>query len=233
MRNTTERKVEIFPPLLSICPYCGEELKVIKVNVFGKEKDVPCWASCGCPDAIADDAGATPEDRRYFMAGIPRRYLDAECHLNGNDFAVANGRSLYITGPNGAGKTYYSCCLARKLVDSGMSVMFIEASKLISAIKSSYFEHSNVLERAYGCDVLILDDLGKEVPTDNTLMTLFMLVNERYNARRPVIITSNYSRGELAERWSDADESTAESIVSRLCENCDVVTLHGRDRRMQ
>lgn len=208
-------------------------MKRMNVQLFGKDHEVTCWASCGCPDATADDAGATDETRKYYLAGIPDRYIYADAYLNGNDFAVANGRSVFVTGPNGSGKTYYASTLAKKLVDMKKSVMFTESSALMRAIKESYTEPSRVLERAYGCDVLILDDLGKESVTANTLMTLFLLVNERYNAMRPMVVTSNYTRGELAERWSEADQSTALSIVSRLCEDSNVVQLHGRDRRVQ
>lgn len=215
-----------------VCPHCGKNLKKIEIEILGKKHTVGCWASCGCPQAIAEDSQSDDGTRAYYNAGIPSKYIMAECHLNGNDFAVANGKNLYIVGPNGAGKTYYASCLSRKLVDKKFKVMFVNATALIGAIKESYSRPNDVLDKAYGADILVIDDLGKESPTENTLMTLYMLIDARYNAGRPMVVTSNFTRGELLRRWADADLSTAESIISRLCENSNVLTLDGDDRRL-
>ena len=229
---STTRKMDSLFSYYSVCPHCGKELKKITIDVMGTKHTVGCWASCGCAKAIEEDGKPDDGMRAYITAGIPSKYLMAECHLNGNDFAVANGKSLYIVGPNGSGKTYYASCLSRKLVDKKFKVMFINATALINAIKESYSNANDTLERAYGVDILVVDDLGKESPTENTLMTLYMLVDARYNAGRPMVVTSNFTRGELLRRWSEADLPTAESIISRLCENSNVVTLDGNDKRL-
>lgn len=215
------------------CPYCGKRLKHVDVNLFGKTYSVGCWASCGCAEAIADDEGATDQTRPYSMAGVPARYLGASCDMGGNDLAVMNGRSLYITGPYGSGKTYYASSVAKSLVDNGFSVMFVNSSALVADIHATYSgQGTGLLDRAMGCQVLVLDDLGKEQPTAHTLALFYELVDARYVDMKPMVCTSNFSRGDLLRRWADADLATAESIVSRLCENSNVVTLKGRDRRL-
>lgn len=232
MQSTT-RDMKGVIAYYDVCPYCGKRLKHVDVNLFGKTYSVGCWASCGCEDALADDAGVTDQTKPYFMAGIPDRYLDAACDMGGNERDVLDGRSLYITGPNGAGKTYYACSVARCAVDNGRTVYFTSSVALIQAIRETYDGIRNgVLDRAYGCDVLVLDDLGKENPTRNALEVLFMLVDQRYADRKPTVITSNFSRGELADRWDSVDASVSASIVSRLCEDSNLVVLNGRDRRL-
>ena len=82
-----------------------------------------------------------------------------------------------------------------------------------------------------GC--LVLDDLGKESPTDWTLGQVFRVVNDRYENMRPVVVTTQYGKGDLIRRLAkNGDEETAVAIVSRLAEMCDKYELQGRDRRL-
>ena len=48
--------------------------------------------------------------------------------------------------------------------------------------------------------MLIIDDLGKERPSEWTLEKLFTIINNRYENNLPVIITTNYNRDKLRER---------------------------------
>lgn len=223
-------------PFYLVCPYCGKDLKRITIEVLGRKREVGCWASCGCADALADDAGVDSWQREYVKAGIPKGYLDADCETMRNEVEVANGRSLYIVGPNGAGKTYYAATIAKRLLDMqgrNLSVYFTTSVDLIDAVRDTYDGQDNgALDRACGCDVLVLDDLGKETPTRNNLEILFILVNYRNSERKPIVITSNFTRGELADRWDAVDGSMSSSIVSRLCENSGIVEIRGMDRRI-
>ena len=80
-----------------------------------------------------------------------------------------------------------------------------------------------------GC--LVLDDLGKESPTDWTLGQVFRVVNDRYENMRPVVVTTQYGKSDLIRRLAkNGDEETAVAIVSRLSEMCDKYELQGKDR---
>ena len=78
--------------------------------------------------------------------------------------------------------------------------------------------------------MLVLDDLGKEAPTAYACERLFDIVNERYNAMLPIVVTSNYSRGEIARKLTEGD--VGRSIASRLCEMTRSVHMDGTDRRL-
>lgn len=73
-------------------------------------------------------------------------------------------------------------------------------------------------------DLLVLDDLGREKVTDWASERLYVLVNERYNALRPTVVTSNYMPAELADRGYDA-------VVSRLVEGASAVSISAPDYR--
>lgn len=82
------------------------------------------------------------------------------------------------------------------------------------------------------CDVLVLDDLGKEDATEWSVGTVFSVLDARYEDMRPNIVTSNYAPGALADRLARRGERvTAEAIASRISQTCRPVYLGGRDRR--
>lgn len=74
------------------------------------------------------------------------------------------------------------------------------------------------------CDLLILDDLGKEKQTEWTNQILYEVINSRYEHRKPIVVTTNYSAQELSNRIDSA-------VVSRLFEMCAFVNVTGVDHR--
>lgn len=232
MRSTPNSAKSVFGSLKYECPHCHKRVKTITVELFGKPTEVPCWTSCGCEESKLDGMLIEQADRKFALAGIPERYLKAECDLQNRQFAVNEGKSLYIYGDYGVGKTHYACALAKALMNMGNSVRFENSKKFISEIQGMYSgRNSDVLERAYACRVLVLDDLGKEQPTPFALSMLYELVDSRYSACKPMVVTSNFRKDLLMERWANADEATAEAIVSRLCE-AETVEMDGRDWRV-
>ena len=230
-RSTTEFKGAI--PYFTACPHCGKQLKTVTVRVGGIEREVGCWGSCGCSDSEADYQGVADYERPYFAAGIPRRYIGAEADVDGYADLVQGGKSVYIMGPYGSGKTHFACALAKSLVDRGETVRFVNSASLVADIHATYDGHgTGLLDIAYGARVLVLDDLGKEQPTAHTLALFYELLDARYRDGKPLVSTSNFTRGELLKRWSAADMPTAESIISRLCEGSCVVEFNGADRRI-
>lgn len=90
-----------------------------------------------------------------------------------------------------------------------------------------------VTQSLCGVPVLVIDDLGKESPTDWAVERLFRVVDGRYNAERPVIVTTQFERPALIRRLSrGGDSENAVALVSRLCEMCGTVRTDGPDRRL-
>ena len=235
MRSTISKDSakDTFANLHWTCPHCGRELKRITRTLFGASVEVPCYGSCGCDDAKFDGLGVQRADRDYAMSGIPRRYLGAATENARLAYDVQAGTSVYIFGPNGTGKTTLACAVAKQLIDMGVSVRFENSKRVIGEIQESFSgRQTDVLERCTACKVLVLDDLGKEQPTPYSLSMLYQVIDSRYAASKPTVVTSNFSRGALVNRWEQADLETAEAIASRLCEDCEVIQLDGEDRRL-
>ena len=82
--------------------------------------------------------------------------------------------------------------------------------------------------------MLIIDDLGKERPSEWTLEKLFTIINNRYENNLPVIITTNYNRDKLRERLANnKNYEIADSIISRLYEMCKGLAIYGNDKRKE
>lgn len=234
----------------SRCPHCGKELTPITAKLMDSEF-VVAYAPCDCPGATAEreerqsreeelERAELAERRRkaYIRAGVKPRFLDAESPRAAGILAdVKRGIGAYICGPVGTGKTHLASAVARLTVDGGLSVKMTDMLGILAALKATYGgdgTEDDVLHRLTRCGLLIVDDLGKEAPTEWTLGQVFRVINARYEALKPVIVTTQFSKADLARRLSrHGDRETAEAIVSRLSEMCTKVEMTGADRRLR
>ena len=80
-------------------------------------------------------------------------------------------------------------------------------------------------ERLTSVDLLHIDDLGAEKRSDWVLEQLYAIVNERYEAQRSMVVTTNLDQAAL-------EDQIGPRTVSRLVEICgDPLPLFGEDLR--
>lgn len=175
--------------------------------------------------------------KAYKKAGIKPRFIEAKSDMAKDVFGlVKQGIGVYIVGNVGTGKTYLASAVARLAIDDGMSTRVTDTLGILASLKATFGtdeSEDDVLSRLSRCKLLVIDDLGKETPTDWVLSQVFRIVNDRYEQMRPVIVTTQFSRPELIERLAkNGDEETAVAIVSRLFEMCELISLAGQDRRI-
>ena len=109
-----------------------------------------------------------------------------------------------------------------------LSLRFVVVPSLLDELRRAIHFRDSIdpLPGLVDADLLVLDDLGREKITDWATERLYVLVNERYNHRRPTIVTTNYTPDQLDQRGYDA-------LVSRLVEGSRVVDVKGRDYRLE
>ena len=230
------------------CPHCGKPLGRRGINVGGRI----LWVSrepCGCPGELeaarkqaALEAAESEEKRqeRLRKAGVGKRYFNAAladpiCTAFVESYVPREGMGLFIHGPVGTGKTYNASAVVAALVLAGRGVVMTSALRILSDVQDTYNTGESTkreLDRYLSCEILVLDDLGKESASRWSVMTLFDIVDTRYESMLSTIYTSQYSLESLQERLSRAHETeTAKAIVSRIRETCADVRLYGYDRR--
>lgn len=147
------------------------------------------------------------------------------------------GDGLYFVGSFGTGKTHLAAAISLYLIKKGIPVICKTLIDMLGEVRKTFDDDSRVSEYEMlnlykTVDLLVVDDLGKESPSEWTLATFYAILNERYEACLPTIITTNYNDQELIERLSrKGDIKTAGAIVSRLHEVCYSVEMNWKDRR--
>lgn len=147
------------------------------------------------------------------------------------------GEGLYFVGSFGTGKTHLAVAIALQLINQGVPVICKTLIDLLGEIKKTFDDDSRVNEHQVlglyrTVDLLVIDDLGKEPPTDWAMATFYSIINDRYENCLPTIITTNYNDKELIDRLSrKSDIKTAGAIVDRLHEVCFPVMMNWDSRR--
>ena len=142
--------------------------------------------------------------------------------------------SLLLTGTTGTGKTHQAYGALRRIAAAGprtYEIRALTAADMNGLLrpKSSERGVEEELRRLCRVPLLLLDDLGSAKATEWTEETTYRLVNERYNACRPTIYTSNLPARSTSV--PDLASALGERIVSRLSEDTAIVAMTGPDRR--
>ena len=247
-REARERGLEFEEPAPIACRWCGKPLTPLGTELLGQVR----WLMsepCGCDEEKAERERVERMQRaeqernvaeKVTAAGVARKFANARTSIPeiGDFLAGFNrhgGNGLYISGIVGSGKTHAVSALARALVYEGRSVVLTNTLAMLDSIQATYGcdgDRTGGVGRFAGCDLLILDDMGKESGNGWVLTTMFQVINTRYENMRPIVVTSQYTLPALAKRLGRAGEKeSAEAIASRLYEMCGIVTLLGVDHR--
>ena len=147
-----------------------------------------------------------------------------------SDFS-SHYRNLLFYGTVGTGKSFLSSCIARELLESEHSVVYMSAIHLFEILSKSMFDYKNKEDLAayhkelFDCDLLIIDDLGTEYPTNVISSVFFSLLNGRNMAQKSTIISTNLSFEDVSNRYSDRS-------FSRIMQNYIVCKFTGPDIRI-
>ena len=151
------------------------------------------------------------------------------CRKYALSFNERSGHLLF-SGDTGLGKTFLSACIARTVADRGYSVVYESAGHLFAKLERAKFnadeEAREEIKKYNDCDLLIVDDLGTEMPGQFTTAALYSLVNDRMLAGKPMIISTNLNVEDMSRRYSP-------QIASRLRGSFTRVAFLGEDIRVK
>jgi DNA replication protein DnaC len=160
--------------------------------------------SCGIPLWMLD------KTFENFEAGLQKTaYKQAFNYANqlSLDDAIGYPSLILYSEGNGVGKTHLAIAIVNKAIDSWNGdpdrsvcpIRFESGPGLIRRIRATYSigidayheREDDVYNQLRGVSLLILDDVGKEKPSEHTREVYFYIIDERYKAGLPVVITSN------------------------------------------
>lgn len=188
-------------------------------------------------------------EKILFRRGVPEAFLKGRIA----DFPesikhqVMDGLSggFFISGPCGIGKTYLAAAIMKleiirnsqgayridTCVRGIYDARFIPVVSLLTRIKASFSQEAQeteaeIISRISDLELLVLDDLGAEKSSDFVLQTIYTIMDMRSREHKPIIITSNLSLDEIAQKLSDR-------VASRIAGMCKVIVMTGKDRRLE
>lgn len=177
--------------------------------------------------------------------GVPERYLDVEwddlemvaplpdlrAACERIDDIIRAGHNLILCGPAGTGKTQAAMLIARAAAINGHRIAVENIGRLAARIRAAYADDSTSehteTKRLAETGLLVLDDVGAgesgEAKVERRL--LYFVLEERQNARRTTIVTTNLTAAALKEFLGDR-------LMNRLMPAEVVNFKHGKNFRL-
>lgn len=212
----------VFGRVWSGCPYCAiESAEKQRADDERRQQvdDMIRWTrllgGAGIPARFQD---RSLKSYRAESEGQRRALAFAEAYSDDFDAAMTTGKGALFVGGPGTGKTHLAVGIGLRIMHrDGRRVLFTTVMRAIRRIRNTWGRDSEERETdavaaLTSPDLLILDELGVQVGTENEKLLIFDLLNERYEARLPTILLSNLA-------LEDAKRYLGERIYDRMRED--------------
>lgn len=235
---------------LLICGKCHTP-KQCRVTLFGQVRTPMCLCRCEKEQRDAEEQERKKEERLRHIRdlkkiGFPDREMSrwtfeaddrsnekistvAEKYVENFDEMKRKGKGLLFYGSVGTGKTFMSACIANALIDQGHPCLVTNFARLCNTISGMYEGKQEYIDGLNKFHLLVIDDLASERDTEYMNEIVHNLIDSRYRAGLPLIITTNLTADELKH----PAEVRKQRIYSRLFEMCIPVEVKGKDRRKE
>lgn len=130
---------------------------------------------------------------------------------------------LLLWGNTGTGKTYAAACVANYLIDCGTPAMVTSFPRILNA----GWDKQEIIDQTHYYPLVVIDDLDVERSTEYAMETVYMVIDERYKAKKPLIVTTNLTLEELCKPKS----MDYQRIYDRILELCVPVAFKGESIR--
>lgn len=166
-------------------------------------------------DQTFDTFRTTKDNERALK--LCRRYAD------GFDQMLERNQGLLFWGDVGTGKTFSAACIANALLDKRIPVVMTSFVKLLESVQGFKEDEEKLMDQLNRAKLLIIDDLGAERGTEFALEKVYNIIDSRYRARLPMILTTNLDLEDM-KRVTDIRYSR---IYDRIFEVCYPVKFTG------
>ena len=231
--------------------YCGKcnTPKQTRIMIFDKERTPFCLCKCavekrdreeaerkrieferrvrdlrrmGFPESDMQEWNFANDDRsNEKISTVARNYVDNFEKMR------EDGKGLLFFGKTGTGKSFAAACIANALIDKGYPVLMTNFARIRGTLQGLFDGRQEYLDSFNRFPLLILDDLAAESKSEYMQEIVYEVINNRYLAGLPLIVTTNLTADELKHPADVTNQRT----FSRLFEMCIPFEVAGTDRR--
>ena len=155
------------------------------------------------------------------ISGVCKRYVQ---HFQ---TMLQRGKGLLMYGGTGTGKSFMSACIANALIDQGYKCLVTNFPRIINELTGIYEGKQEYIDSLNAYALLVIDDLAIERDTEYTAEIIQNVIDSRYRANKPLIVTTNLSLQEI----KNPKGMRKQRLFSRLKEMCLPIEVTGEDRR--
>lgn len=209
------------------------------------------YCQCSCKAAEAEAEAQAERDRamlervkRLRIEGIQDRAIDRFRfeNDNGENSAITtaakryvekwqenrqNNRGLLFYGDVGTGKSFMAGAIVNALIDKGVPCMMTSFPRILAEMQGFNNDKNKVLDSMRAYQLLVIDDLGVERTTEFAQEVVFSVIDARYKAGLPLIVTTNLPLKKLQE----PKNISYARIYDRILEICVPVHFEGINYR--
>jgi len=231
--------------------HCGKcnTPKQCRIELFGAIRTPPCLCKCASEAREREEEERRQREfadmvQRYRNMGFPESEMKNWTFANDDGknprmtAAMQNyvkhfaefqkqGKGLLLFGSVGTGKTFHAACIANALIDTGVPCLVTNFARIANTVQGLFEGRQEYFDSLNRFPLLVIDDLAAERKTEWMLETVFNVIDSRYRAKLPLIVTTNLTREELM----NPEDITYQRIFSRLFEMCTPIEIAGADRR--
>ena len=231
--------------------YCGKcnTPKQCVVDVLGTIRKPPCLCKCAKEARDMEEEALRRRDfadkvQRFRSVGFPESEMSKwnfaaddgsnpkmsaamQNYVQHFDDFRKQGKGLLLFGGVGTGKTFLAACVANALIDKGVPCLVTNFARIANTVQGLFEGRQEYYDSLNKYPLLVLDDLSAERKTEYMQEIVFNVIDARYRAKLPLIVTTNLTRDELMK----PADITYQRIFSRLFEMCTPIEIAGADRR--
>lgn len=235
---------------LLMCGKCNTP-KQTRVKLFGRVRTPFCLCKCAAEARDREEAERQRieferKTKEYRRVGFPESEMSEWTFENADGSNekimsamknyVANfgelrqqGKGLLLFGTVGTGKSYAAACIANALIDKGYPVLMTNFARIANTVQGLFEGRQEYYDSLNRFPLLILDDLSAERKTEYMQEIVFNVIDSRYRAGLPLIVTTNLTSEELKH----PSDISYQRTFSRLLEMCLPVKVEGKDKRLE
>lgn len=234
---------------LLMCGKCHTQKECTLSKMDGTTRTVRCACECSVAQNAREAEEKRKRDRLQYLDSMRRTgFPDAEMrewtfsksdhtdqkneniarkYVANFDAMRSQGTGLLLCGSVGTGKSFLAAAIANELISQGTPCLMTNFSRIISRISEKFGGDQKYLDNLNRFDLLIIDDLGAERDSEYMWEKVMDVIDARYRAGLPLIVTTNLNPKDLY----DPSDIRRQRVFSRLKEMCIFLEVNGTDRR--